>query len=78
MLRLLLLGFFPPQQEFIELLLHARHCARNTKMNKIVLVPSKLPGYLGLGGRGGKTVYYFYIHNALHSGWLVVETEIVD
>lgn len=32
------------QQEFIEFLLHARHCAGTTKMNKIVLVPSELPG----------------------------------
>lgn len=32
------------QQELIELLLHARHCAGDTKMNKIVPVPSKLPG----------------------------------
>ena len=32
------------QQEFIELLLHARHCAGDTKMNKIDPGPSRLPG----------------------------------
>lgn len=58
------------QQEFIEL--HARHCAGTTKMNKIVLVPSELPGQLG-SGEGWKDIY-FYIHNALYSGQLVVET----
>lgn len=60
------------QQEFIEFLLHARHCAGTTKMNKIVLVPSELPGQLE-SGEGWKDIY-FYILNALYSGQVVVET----
>lgn len=44
-------------------------------MNKFVLVPSKLPGYLGWGGgMERQTVIYFHIHNALHNGWLVMES----
>lgn len=35
---------FFSQQEFIELLLHVRYGAGETKMTKIVLVTSKFPG----------------------------------